>query len=85
MYYLYALPAEPFLVMAVVYVLGALINGPGVGRMGAGGRVRTGFSLPVQERRLYGTIFAGAYMLIVALCFWWYYPTFVGNSIPYAD
>jgi hypothetical protein len=28
MYYFYALPAEPFLVMAVVYVLGALINGP---------------------------------------------------------
>jgi dolichyl-phosphate-mannose-protein mannosyltransferase len=85
MYYFYALPAEPFLVMAVVYVLGGLINGPGVGRMGAGGRVRTGFSLPAQERRLYGTIFAGAYMLIVALCFWWFYPTFVGNSIPYAD
>ncbi|MDT5026492.1 MAG: dolichyl-phosphate-mannose-protein mannosyltransferase [Micromonosporaceae bacterium] len=31
MYYFYALPAEPFLVMAVVYVLGTLINGPGVG------------------------------------------------------
>jgi dolichyl-phosphate-mannose-protein mannosyltransferase len=85
MYYFYALPAEPFLVMAVVYVLGGLVNGPGVGRLGAGGRVRTGFSLPAQERRLYGTIFAGAYTLIVALCFWWYYPTFVGNSIPYAD
>ena len=27
----------------------------------------------------------GAFVLIVALCFWWYYPLYVGNSIPYAD
>jgi dolichyl-phosphate-mannose--protein O-mannosyl transferase len=56
-----------------------------VGRLGASGQVRTGFSLPAEERRLYGTIFAGAFVLIVALCFWWYYPLYVGNSIPYAD
>ena len=85
MFYFYALPAEPFLIMAVVYVLGCLINGPGVGRIGAGGRVRAAFSLPADERRLYGTIFAAAFVLIVALCFWWYYPLYVGNSIPYAD
>lgn len=84
MFYFYALPSEPFLVLAVVYVLGCLINGPGVGRLGRG-RVRTSFSLPPEERRLYGTIFAGAFILIVALCFWWYYPIYVGNSIPYAD
>jgi dolichyl-phosphate-mannose-protein mannosyltransferase len=85
MFYFYALPSEPFLVLAVVYVLGCLINGPGVGRLGASGQVRTGFSLPAEERRLYGTIFAGAFVLIVALCFWWYYPLYVGNSIPYGD
>jgi dolichyl-phosphate-mannose-protein mannosyltransferase len=85
MFYFYALPAEPFLVLAVVYVLGCIIKGPGVGRLGPGGRVRTLFSLPAEERRLYGTIFAGAFILIVALCFWWYYPLYVGNSIPYAD
>ena len=84
MFYFYALPAEPFLILAVVYVLGAFINGPGVGRLG-GGRVRTGLALPVEDRRLYGTIFAGAFILLVAVCFWWYYPIFVGESIPYAD
>ena len=85
MFYFYALPAEPFLVLAVVYVLGCLINGPGIGRLGPDGRIRRAFSLPAEERRLYGTIFAGAFILIVALCFWWYYPLYVGNSIPYAD
>ena len=84
MFYFYALPAEPFLILAVVYVIGAFINGPGVGRLG-GRRVRPGFSLPPEERRLYGTIFAAAYVLIVALCFWWFYPIYVGNSIPYED
>ena len=29
MFYFYALPAEPFLVLAVVYVLGAIIGPPG--------------------------------------------------------
>jgi dolichyl-phosphate-mannose-protein mannosyltransferase len=84
MFYFYALPAEPFLVLAVVYVLGALINGPGVGRLGPVS-VSTRFSLPAEERRLYGTVFAGAFVLLVCLCFWWYYPLFVGNSLPHAD
>ncbi len=84
MFYFYALPAEPFLILAVVYVLGSLINGPGVGRFGSG-RVRIPLSLPAEDRRLYGTIFAGAYVLFVALCFWWFYPLYVGESIPYDD
>lgn len=92
MFYFYALPAEPFLVLAVVYALGALMNGPGVGRLGPSrpgatrlGRIRvsTRFSLPAEERRLYGTIVAAGYLLLVALCFWWYYPLYVGGSIPY--
>jgi dolichyl-phosphate-mannose--protein O-mannosyl transferase len=81
MYYFYALPSEPFLVLAVVYVLGCFINGPGVGRLGPSRTI----SLAPDERRLYGTIFAGVFVLLVALCFWWYYPLYVGNSIPYED
>ena len=84
MFYFYAAPAEPFLVLAVVYVLGALITGPGVGRLG-GGLVRPSLSLPAEDRRLYGTVAAGAFVLLVALCFWWYYPIFVGSSIPHDD
>jgi dolichyl-phosphate-mannose--protein O-mannosyl transferase len=84
MFYFYALPAEPFLVLAVVFVLGAFINGPGVGRFG-GGRIRTALALPAEDRRLYGTIFAAVFMVLVALCFWWYYPLYVGTSIPYDD
>jgi len=84
MYYFYALPAEPFLVLAVVYVLGCLINGPGIGRYGTG-RVRLGLSLSAEDRRLYGTVFAGAFVAIVAICFWIYYPLYVGTSIPYED
>jgi dolichyl-phosphate-mannose--protein O-mannosyl transferase len=84
MFYFYALPAEPFLILAVVYVLGALINGPGVGRLGAG-RVSPMLVLPAEDRRLYGTLLAGAYVLFVALCFWWYYPLYVGESIPHDD
>jgi dolichyl-phosphate-mannose--protein O-mannosyl transferase len=65
-------------------VLGALISGPGVGRE-VRGRIRTMFSLSAEDRRLYGTIFAAAFVLLVALTFAWYYPLYVGNSIPYDD
>ena len=84
MFYFYALPAEPFLVLAVTYVLGCLINGPGVGRFGAG-KVRLSLALPPDDRRLYGTVFAGAFVLLVAVCFWIYYPLYVGESIPYNE
>jgi dolichyl-phosphate-mannose-protein mannosyltransferase len=84
MFYFYAAPAQPFLILAVVYVLGSLINGPGVGRFG-NGRIRTSLALPADDRRLYGTIFAGAFVLLVAVCFWIYYPLYVGDSIPYTE
>ena len=84
MFYFYALPAEPFLVLAVTYVLGCLISGPGVGRFGAG-KVRLSLALPADDRRLYGTVFAGAFVLLVAVCFWIYYPIYVGESIPYQE
>jgi dolichyl-phosphate-mannose-protein mannosyltransferase len=84
MFYFYALASEPFLILAVVYVLGCLINGPGVGRYSAG-RIRQSFTLPPADRRLYGTVFAGAFVVLVAVCFWIYYPIYVGDSIPYTE
>ena len=84
MFYFYAAPAEPFLILAVAYVLGALITGPGVGRL-AYGRVRAAFTLPAEARRRYGVIVAAAFVMLVAICFWWYYPLYVGEPIPYSD
>jgi dolichyl-phosphate-mannose--protein O-mannosyl transferase len=72
MFYFYALPAEPFLVLAVVFVLGAIMaprrGGP-----------------PDSGRRLVGAIVAGAFVLLVAACFAWFYPIYVGQSIPYPE
>jgi dolichyl-phosphate-mannose-protein mannosyltransferase len=84
MYYFYALPAQPFLVLAVTYVLGCLIRGPGVGRYGHG-RVRLALVLPPEDRRLYGTIMAATFVILVAICFWFFYPIYVGDSIPYEE
>ncbi|MET8359948.1 phospholipid carrier-dependent glycosyltransferase [Micromonospora sp. NPDC005171] len=82
MFSFYAAPAVPFLVLAVVYVLGALIAP-------AGGDVGTVAPLvpgdPSYERRLVGSIAAGAYVLLVAACFAYFYPIFVGRVIPYSD
>lgn len=70
-FYFYALPAEPFLVLAVTYVLGALI--------GPRGRDRPVLGV---ERRLAGTVLAGAYVLLVALTFAYFYPVYTGQEIP---
>jgi dolichyl-phosphate-mannose-protein mannosyltransferase len=80
MFSFYAAPAVPFLVLAVVYVLGAIITPAPV----------TGTAAPpseqdVADRRLVGSIIAGAYVLLVALCFGYFYPIFVGRLLPYAD
>jgi dolichyl-phosphate-mannose-protein mannosyltransferase len=80
MFYFYALPAEPFLVLAVVYVLGALVTRPVMFVHRAGSPELT---LSGPDRRLYGTIFAAAYLVLVAVCFWWYYPIYVGQPISY--
>jgi dolichyl-phosphate-mannose-protein mannosyltransferase len=74
MFYFYALPALPFLVLAVVYVLGAIIGPPPATR---GGRV--------SDRRLFGTIFASLYVGLVALCFAYFYPIYTGKIITYAE
>ncbi|MGC4886874.1 dolichyl-phosphate-mannose--protein mannosyltransferase [Micromonospora sp. DT227] len=80
MFSFYAAPAVPFLVLAVVYVLGAIVTPAPV----------TGTAAPPSEeqtndRRLVGGIIVGAYVLLVALCFGYFYPIFVGKLLPYAD
>ena len=81
MFYFYALPAEPFLVLAVVFVLGALMTSPAIvrpyGRFGP-------YLLP-EDRRLYGTVATAAFIVLVAVCFWWYYPLYTGMSISRSD
>ncbi|MFC4020711.1 dolichyl-phosphate-mannose--protein mannosyltransferase [Micromonospora sp. GCM10011542] len=82
MFSFYAAPALPFLVLAVVYVLGALIApaGADVGEVRALTPGEAGY-----ERRLVGSVAAGAYVLLVALCFGYFYPIFVGHLMPYAQ
>ncbi|SCE81125.1 C-terminal four TMM region of protein-O-mannosyltransferase [Micromonospora coriariae] len=82
MFSFYAAPALPFLVLAVVYVLGALIA-PAGGDVGEVAPLVPGD--PGYERRLVGSVAAGAYVLLVALCFAYFYPIFVGRLIPYSD
>jgi len=72
MFYFYALPAEPFLVLAVVYVLGAIMG-------------KTRQAEPGSDRRLIGAVIAGVYVLLVAACFAYFYPLYAGTSIPYTD
>ena len=70
MFYFYALPAEPFLVLAVVYVLGVIV--------GPLPRTRR-----AQDRRLIGSVVAGGFVLLVALCFAYFYPIYVGTPLTY--
>jgi dolichyl-phosphate-mannose-protein mannosyltransferase len=73
MFSFYALPALPFLILAVVYVLGAIMT-PSSGL--ATGSART-------DRQLIGIVAAGVYVAVVALCFAYFFPLFVGQLIPY--
>ncbi|MBM2616479.1 phospholipid carrier-dependent glycosyltransferase [Actinoplanes sp. LDG1-06] len=75
MFSFYVLPALPFLILAVVYVLGAIMTPPeGM----ASGKART-------DRQLVGTVVAGAYVILVALCFAYFFPIFTNQLIPYED
>jgi len=66
-----------------VYVLGALARSPASLSRRAGGYVRAW--LDPADRRLYAAVAAGVYVLLVALCFAYFYPIYVGTTIPYAD
>jgi dolichyl-phosphate-mannose-protein mannosyltransferase len=74
MFAFYAAPAEPFLILAVVYVLGAIMA------PARGAQIWLGV-----ERRAVGAVIAGAYLVLIALCFAYFYPIFVGQQIPYPD
>ena len=73
MFSFYVLPALPFLILAVVYALGAIMTPP-AGM--AAGAART-------DRQLIGIIVACFYVVMVGLCFVYFYPIFVGTRIPY--
>lgn len=76
MFSFYAAPALPFLVLAVTYVLGAIVTPSG----------QQLASNPVSnDRRMVGAVIAGAYVLLVAICFAYFYPIFVGIPLPYED
>ncbi|HEX5595934.1 MAG TPA: phospholipid carrier-dependent glycosyltransferase [Micromonosporaceae bacterium] len=79
MFSFYTAPALPFLILAVVYVLGAMMS-PAPTYAGAGETTILGF-----DRRSAGALIAGAYVLVVALCFAYFYPIFVGEAIPHSD
>ncbi|MGB2568136.1 dolichyl-phosphate-mannose--protein mannosyltransferase [Micromonospora citrea] len=81
MFSFYAAPALPFLVLAVVYVLGAIAT-PSTPEGTPEAPADPGRS---ADRRLVGGVIVGAYVLLVALCFAYFYPIFVGNSLPYED
>jgi dolichyl-phosphate-mannose--protein O-mannosyl transferase len=80
MFSFYTAPALPFMVLAVVYVLGAIVTPAGPTGGGAVAPVDGG-----QDRRLVGGVVAGAYVLLVALCFAYFYPIFVGKLLTYAE
>ncbi|MEU5946946.1 phospholipid carrier-dependent glycosyltransferase [Micromonospora sp. NPDC047465] len=80
MFSFYTAPVLPFLVLAVVYVLGAIVTPAGPPGGGTVAPLDAG-----QDRRLVGGVIAGAYVLLVALCFAYFHPIFVGKLLPYAE
>jgi dolichyl-phosphate-mannose--protein O-mannosyl transferase len=69
MFFFYALPALPFLVLALTLTIGLV-----VGKAGA-----------TPARRAAGASIAGAYLLLVIANFGYMYPVFVAEVIPYTD
>ena len=68
-FFYYALEFEPFLILAITLCLGLI-----VGRASAS-----------ILRRSIGAGIAGAYLLIVLLMFYYFYPVFAAKVIPYPD
>jgi dolichyl-phosphate-mannose--protein O-mannosyl transferase len=80
MFFFYAAPAQPFLVFAVTYVLGALIS-PAPATTGD----PTAPAARAVDRRTVGVVVAAGYVLLNALCFAYFYPVYVGQLLTYAD
>ena len=68
-FYYYALEFEPFLILCIVLCLG-LILGPATASV---------------RRRAVGGAVVGAYVLGVAIMFWYFYPLWAAQVIPYSD
>ncbi|MDR7280650.1 dolichyl-phosphate-mannose--protein mannosyltransferase [Catenuloplanes atrovinosus] len=77
MFSFYVLPSVPFFVLAVAYVLGAIMTPTFASQ-------RLDHEA-VLERRKIGAVVLGVYLILVAVCFWYFYPVFVGESIPYSE
>jgi len=69
MFFFYAIPAEPFLIMAVVFTMGMII----------GPRTAT------PERRLSGALICAGFVVLIALCFAYFWPLYTGQVMPYDD
>ncbi|GIF49720.1 phospholipid carrier-dependent glycosyltransferase [Asanoa ferruginea] len=79
MFSFYTAPALPFMILAVVYALGAIMS-PATRALPSADSVRR-----LADRRLVGGVVAGAYLVLVVLCFGYFYKVFVGDAMPYAD
>jgi dolichyl-phosphate-mannose--protein O-mannosyl transferase len=69
MFFFYALPALPFMVLAVTLALGMILGKPDA----------------VLDRRVAGGILVGAYVLLVGMSFAFFYPIYTGEVITYAQ
>jgi dolichyl-phosphate-mannose-protein mannosyltransferase len=69
MFFFYTLPALPFLVLAVTYVLGVLL-GPRTAN---------------PRRRLTGVAVVGLYLVVVAATFAYFYPIYTSETLTYAQ
>jgi dolichyl-phosphate-mannose-protein mannosyltransferase len=77
MFFFYAQPIEPFLILAVVYVLASFMTVPAGASWDGGVRADDG------RVRMTAAVVLGAYVMLVALNFAYFYPIFTGQSIPY--
>ncbi|HEY7174988.1 MAG TPA: phospholipid carrier-dependent glycosyltransferase [Micromonosporaceae bacterium] len=73
MFYFYALPALPFLILCVIYLFGTIINGP------------PGALIWRLDRQAFGSLALGVYLLVIGWCFVYFYPIYVGEKITYAQ
>jgi dolichyl-phosphate-mannose--protein O-mannosyl transferase len=67
MFLFYALPMVPFMILAIVLACGLMI-GRGDAR---------------PSRRVVGTVFAGGFVLLALVNFWWLYPILSAQIVPY--
>src|SRR5436190_10710375 len=68
-FYYYALEFEPFLILAIVLCLGLILGPASAGAL----------------RRSAGAGIVGAYVLVVLIMFWYFYPLLAGQIISYQD